>query len=61
MCRNSLFATILKAASAIVLLLALPLAALAAETPLTVRLMLGDYNSRLAVQAVHAITLNIRN
>ncbi|MFA7060954.1 MAG: cobaltochelatase subunit CobN [Pedobacter sp.] len=57
MCRNNLFAMILKAVSAIVLLLALPLAALAAESPLQVRLMLGDYNSRLAVQAVQAINL----
>lgn len=55
MCRNSLLSTMLKAVLAIVLLLALPLAALAAESPLQVRLMLGDYNSRLAVQAVQEI------
>ncbi|MFH1027513.1 MAG: cobaltochelatase subunit CobN, partial [Pseudomonadota bacterium] len=57
MCRNSLFATILKAVSARVLLLALPCASPAAGAPLQVQLMLGDYNSRLAVQAVHAIKL----
>jgi len=57
MCRNNLFVTILKAVSAITLLLVLPLAAMAAEAPLQVRLMLGDYNSRLAVQAVQSIKM----
>jgi cobaltochelatase CobN len=41
-----------------VLLSALPLAAVADEAPVKVRLMLGDFNTRLAVQAVNVIRTN---
>jgi len=50
-----MFPTLLRSFCGIALLLLLPIAVAATEAPLQVRLMLGDYNSRLAVQAVHAI------
>jgi cobaltochelatase CobN len=55
MCRNNAVLPLLRIFLGIALLLALPFVSPAAEFPIQVSLMLGDYNSRLAVQAVHAI------
>ncbi len=55
MCRNSIGTGLLRVLSGMVLTLALPFAAQAAEGPVRVCLMPGDFNTRQAVQAVHSI------